>query len=329
MMQHKISWLIRLVLLSTFFFPFSLNAAQDNLIRVALNDLPGIDMLNVLAAFERAKERGLNFEISYLQSEGIATQAVANGQADIGMGTPYRWVQKSQAPIRMFYQLNTLRFYPVVNADYLQEWKDLDGIVMYTHGPGSGTEAVMNMLAKINGISYKEMKYIPGSGVRAKAMLKRQMMATVVDTERRNQLLNSKEGNFKVLPMTEISATDEALYANQKFIRDHNNAIQILIEELLYVWNQINSSPDYIIHARNKYNLLPDLIEEESDKILSYYAEMSEVKAFPDDGGSSQAFSADLEFYNFAGTLTGDKSSLKEADFWDFRPLRAVLSKRQ
>lgn len=329
MIKHKTSWLVRLVITSIFIFPFSVEAVQKDSIRVALDDLPGTDMLNVLVAFERAKERGLDIEISYLQSEGIATQAVASGQADIGMGTPYRWIQKSKTQIRMFYQLNTLRFYPVVNADYLKEWKDLDGIVMYTHGPGSGTEAVMNMLAKQNGISYKEMKYIPGSGVRARAMLKRQMKATVVDTERRNMLLNSKKGNFKVLPMAEINASDEALYANQRFITDHSDAVKILIEELLYVWNKINQSPDYIIQARDKYNLLPALSKEKADKILDYYSEMSEVKAYPDDGGSSQAFSADVEFYSFAGTLKGDKSNFKESDFWDFRPLRSVLSERK
>lgn len=328
MKRKKTSWLIRLIIAALFIFPFSLHAGQKGTIRVALNDLPGMDMLNVLIAFERAKERGLDIQIGYFQSEGIATQAVSEGQADIGMGTPYRWVQKSNAPLRMFYQLNTLRFYPVVNADFLNEWKDLDGIVMYTHGAGSGTEAVMNMLAKINGISYKEMKYIPGSGVRAKAMLKRQIKATVVDTERRNMLLSSSRGNFKVLPMTEINASDEALYANQKFITDRAEDIKILIEELLYVWRKINHSPEYAIEARAKYNLLPTLKKEKADKLLGFYTEMADVKAYPNDGGSRHAFMADVEFYSFAGTLKGDKSSFKESDFWDFRPLRSVLSQK-
>ncbi len=329
MINKKTVWLVRLLITALFVFPLSLSAEQKDTIRIALDDLPGLDMLNTLIALERAKERGLDIQISYLQSEGITAQAIANGQADIGMGTPYRLVQKTKAPIRMFYQLNTLRFYPVVNADYLKEWKDLDGIVMYTHGAGSGTEAVMNMLAKNNGISYKEMKYIPGSGVRAKAMLRRQIKATVVDTERRNMLLNSKKGHFKVLPMTDINASDEALYANQTFITERAEEIKILIEELLYVWRKINRSPEYVLEARAKYNLLPNLKKEKVDKLLAFYSEMVDVKAYPNDGGSSQAYKADVEFYSFAGTLKGDKSSFKESDFWDFRPLRQVLSEKR
>jgi len=326
--EKKSCWVI-LILVIVFLFPLSLQAEKKAKIRVALDDLPGIDMLIVLVAFERARERGLDIEISYLQSEGIASQAVANGQADIGMGTPYRWIQKSNAPIRMFFQLNTLRFHPVVNTDYLKEWKDLDGIVMYTHGPGSGTEAIMNMLAKRNGISYKQMKYIPGSGVRARAMLKRQMKATIVDTERRNILLNSKKGNFKVLPMTEINASDEALFANQNYINENMDTITILIEELLYVWNKTIQSPEYLIEARKKYNLLPNLSNEKTGKILGFYTEMVEVNAFPNDGGSSEAFSADIAFYIFSGTIKGEKSSFKESDFWNFEPLRMVLSKQK
>jgi NitT/TauT family transport system substrate-binding protein len=136
----------------------------------------------------------------------------------------------------MFYQLNKLSFHPVINADYLNNWGDLDGIVMHTHdGAGSGTEAIMNMMARRHNIQYSEMKYVPGSGVRANAMLQKRIKATIVDTERRNLLLNSRKGDFKVLPMPPIYATDEALYANQTFIESHRSELKILLEELLIV----------------------------------------------------------------------------------------------
>lgn len=313
--------------LALLFFFSSTSFSQTTLpIRVAFNDLPGIDMLNVLIAFEKAKERGLDIQVSYLQSEGIAAQAVVDGQADIGMGTPYRLVQQSGAPIRMFFQLNKLRFHPIVNANYLKSWKDLDGIVMYTHGPGSGTEAIMNMLAKQNGISYRAMKYVPGSGVRARAMLKRRIKATIVDTERRNLLLNSRRGNFKLLPMPEIHASDEALYANKAFIDKRMDDLKILVEELLQVWRNTNNDPDYIAEMSNHYELLPRLSAKKLTQIPVYFSEMVEVGAFPNDGGLKSAFASDVDFYTFAGTLTGEAKQLNEEEFWDFRPLKKVLN---
>ena len=48
-----------------------------------------------------------------------------SGQADIGVGA-LALIQKVNAPIRMFYQLSMLRFYPVVNGEY-KTWTDLDG----------------------------------------------------------------------------------------------------------------------------------------------------------------------------------------------------------
>ncbi len=101
--------------------------AQDKgTMHVAFGDIPGPDMVNFLAAVARAEKRGVEVEVSYLQSEDIAAQAVVGGQADIGVGTPYALIQKVKAPIRMFYQLSQLRFYPVVNGETRQDGNTRD-----------------------------------------------------------------------------------------------------------------------------------------------------------------------------------------------------------
>ena len=93
-------------------------------IRYALGDVVGIDDLPLLIAAERAKARGVEVEITPFKSEEIATQAVINGQADVGQGTPYAALQKVTVPIRFFYQLSTLQFFPVVAKDTYKTWKD-------------------------------------------------------------------------------------------------------------------------------------------------------------------------------------------------------------
>ena len=48
--------------------------------------------------------------------------------------------------------MSALRFFPIVNTEKYKTWKDLDGVDMYTHARGSGTEAIMNLMPNKNGI---------------------------------------------------------------------------------------------------------------------------------------------------------------------------------
>src|SRR3989338_4310770 len=149
-------------------------------IRYALGDVISIDEMPLLIAVERAKTRGVDVEVTAFKSEEVATQAVINGQADVGQGTPYAALQKIGAPIRFFYQLSALQFFPIVNKEYYKSWKDLDGQEIAVHTRGSGTEAIMNLAAKEHGIKYKNISYVPGSQVRRLALLKGNIKATIL-----------------------------------------------------------------------------------------------------------------------------------------------------
>ena len=127
-------------------------AQQRTKIKYALGDVVSIDELPLLIAVERAKARGVDVEITAFKNEDIATQAVINGQADVGQGTPYAALQKVSVPIRFFYQLSALQFFPVINKESYTGWKDLDGQEIAVQGRGTGTEAIMILMAKEHGI---------------------------------------------------------------------------------------------------------------------------------------------------------------------------------
>ena len=301
--------------------------AQDAAMHVAFGDVPEADLLNFLAAVYRAEKRGVKVKVTYLTSEDTAAQAVVSGQADIGVGTPYALIQKVKAPIRMFFQLSALRFFPIVNTEHYKTWKDLDGADMYVHARGSGTEAIMNLMAKKNGIKYKTVSYIPGSSVRAGAMLQGRIKVTIVDSERRRLLLRKDPKKFALLPLPEINASDEALYANVDFLKSKSGAIDILLEELLKVWREINKNPEAIVGMRKKYNLLPDMPKKDVADIVPYFKETVSTGAFSNNGGGVKAVKGDFEFYGFAGTIKGDISKLKVEDFWYLAPLNKALDK--
>ncbi len=301
--------------------------AAKGSMHVAFGDIPGADMLNFMVAVKRAEARGVKVKISFLQSEDIASQAIVSGQADIGVGTPYALIQKVKAPIRMFFQLSKLAFFPIVNTEKFKTWKDLDGQPMYTHARGSGTEAIMNLMASKNGIKYSSMSYVPGSAVRAGAMLQGRIHATIVDAERRTLLLKKGKGKFALLPLPKIDGSDEALYANMDFIKKNQEAIDILLEELVLTWREVNKDPLYISQARKKYNLLPDMPKGDVEEIDPYYKEAVATGIFDANGGGVKAVKGDFEFYGFAGTIKGDLSKLKVDDYWHLAPLNKALKK--
>lgn len=295
-------------------------------IRVAIGDIPGLDMLIIESAAARTRERGVLVTISYMQSEDMATQAIINGLADVGMGTPYSLIQNTNAPLKMFYQLNTLRFFPVVDKRHYTNWQDLDGAPMYTHGKGSGTEAIMRLMAREHDISYSAMNYVPGSGVRADAMIKGRIHATIVDTERRNRLLNHPSAAFITLPIPEIYASDEALYSHSNFLKEHREQIVILVEELIQVSRLVNADPENLIKLRDQYGLLKQSTQGKEAAIKQMYSELVSVNAIPNNGGSEAAAQADMTFYSASGALKGSADTLRAENFWDFTPVREALT---
>jgi NitT/TauT family transport system substrate-binding protein len=293
-------------------------------IRYALGDVISIDELPLLIAVERAKARGLDVEVTAFKSEEVATQAVINGQADVGQGTPYAALQKVNVPIRFFYQLSALQFFPVVAKESYKSWKDLDGQEIAVQGRGSGTEAIMILAAKQHGIKYKNISYVPGSQVRALALLKGNIKATILDAANKNRVMKEAPDKFMILPLGNVKASDEALFATREFLDKNQAGIRIFIEELTKVNRAINANPKWVLDERKKLGLLKDLPAKMEEEILPFFQEAVQNGVFPNDGGAESAAKNDLEFYSLSGALKGE--NLKVEDFWHLAPLKAALA---
>jgi NitT/TauT family transport system substrate-binding protein len=294
-------------------------------IRYALGDVVSIDELPLLIAVERVKARGVDVEVTSFKSEEIATQAVIGGQADVGQGTPYAALQKVTVPIRFFYQLSALQFFPIVNKEYYKSWKDLDGQEIAVHARGSGTEAIMNLMAKEHGIKYKSVSYVPGSQVRALALLKGTIKASILDAANTSYVMKEAPDKFIVLPLGQVKASDEALFATKDFLEKHHAAVVVFVEELTKVNRQINANPASVLDERKKLGLLKDLPAKMEPEILPFYQDAVKSGIFPNDGGGERAAKNDLEFYSLSGQLKGE--NLKVEDFWYLAPLKDALAK--
>ncbi len=302
-------------------------AAAQPTVRIAYGDVPSVESLNLLIALEQVKARGVKVELISVKSEDLATQAVANGQAEVGVGTPYAAMQRLKVPLRFFYQLSTLRFYPVVNGQFYKSWQDLNGEEIVVHSRGSGTEAIIKLMAQKHNITFKNISYVPGSEVRALALLRGNIKATIVDTANRRFLMKEAPGKFVFLPTGDTRATDDALFARQDWVEQNAQTADIIVEEFLKVWRAARKSPAFVAEARAQYKLLPDLPADLAKDVVPYFTEAAEANVYPVNGGGAAAVKEDFAFFTLSGAIQGDPAQIKVEDYWDLRPLDRATRK--
>ncbi len=295
-------------------------------VRVALGDVVSTETLCVLIAMERAKERGVDYEMTSFSKEDLAIQAVIGGQADLGIGTPYAVIQKTRVPLRILFQVNRLVFFPVVDKAY-KSWKDLDGQPFAFHARGTGTEAIGNIIAKREGIAFGQRSYVPGSENRVVALLNGQIRATILDLANKNLIMEKAGDRFHVLPGVDRPASDETLFGNLEWIRANRPTVDTIVEAMLETWRQMVKDPEWVEAERARRGLLADRPKEILAGVTKFYREGVAAGMFSADGGGAEAARADFEFYTEAGQMQGPAGVLKVEDYWELGPLEAARKK--
>ena len=304
----------------------SFSAQAAGKVRIALGDVASVETLCFLVALDRAKDRGLDYEMTAFAKEQLAIQAVMGNQMDIAVGTPYAIIQKSKVPIRNFFQLSKLVFFPVADNKY-KTWQDLDGEPFTFHARGTGTEAIGDIIIKREGITLGQRSYVPGSENRIIGMMNGQINATIVDLSNKNILMAKAGDKFHVLPGISDPASDEVLFADLDWLKENEESVAILVEELLRSWQEMTKDPSIIEKERAARNLLSDLPKELLAEVDAYYVEAVEGGLYDPMGGGVEAAKADFAFYVDAGQMEGPAADLKVEDYWYLEPLDAAKAK--
>jgi len=297
--------------------------AQDDTVQVALGDVVSVETLAFVVALERAKDRGLNYELTSFAEEDLAIQAIVGGQMDVGIGTPYSVIQQTNVPLRNIFQVSTLVFFPVVSTEY-KTWQDLNGQPFTFHARGTATEAYGNVLAAREGIEFGDRSYVPGSENRVVALLNGTIKGTILDLSNKNLVLEQAPDKFHVLPAVEEKVSDEILFANADWVANNPESSAILVEELMKLWREMNENPAIIEEERAKRNLLADQPQEILDDVTEYYEEGVEAGIWSPEGASEEIARGDFEFYVDAGQMQGPAADLKVEDFWNLAPVEAA-----
>lgn len=290
-------------------------------IRIALAETPSDELAAFFVALDRAKSMGLDYEWTAFSDEELAIQAILSGQMDIGFGTPYSAMQRAKAPIRIIFQLSKLKFFPVTSKKY-SSLKDLDGEPILLHSRGGGTDSIANVIEDRIGIKFGKRSYVPGSANRIVALIAGQTDATIVDLSNKNKLVKQKGDEFNVLPMFEVDASDEALFANLDWIKANAKDVDIFVKALVSVYQDMAKDPTIIRRETNPDGPIGQLPKEVLDELDGFYADAVAGGLYDPNGGGKKAAMADLEWYSNAGQLTGDPAKLKINDFWYMEPLK-------
>jgi NitT/TauT family transport system substrate-binding protein len=296
-------------------------------IRVALGDIESVETLALFIALERVRERGTRVNLVELADEDLANQAVVGGKADVGLGAPYGLIQGSGAPLRIFCQLQRLRFFPVVDKGKYANWQALDGETLAVHSRGSTTEALAHIIEQKEGIKFGKISFVPGAEVRATALLRGNVKAALLDIPNKNFVMAQAPGRFNVLPTPETGASDEVLFANTKWLNENKQSAQVLLEEILTVWRSMVKDPAFVQSERKRLGLVRDLPPDLEKQLLPYYRQGASEGLFTQDCGGANAAKDDFAFYQQAGQLKGNPAALKVEDFWSLAPMNAAVSK--
>jgi NitT/TauT family transport system substrate-binding protein len=298
-------------------------ASAQEKVRVALGDVVSEETLAFIVALERAKERGVDYELTSFAEEELAIQAIVGGQADLGIGTPYAVIQKAKVPLRAVFQMSSLVFFPVVSKEYAS-WKDLDGQPFAFNSRGSATEAYGDVMAAREGITFSERTYVSGSGNRVIALMNGSIKATILDLSNKNKIIEEAGDKFHVLPGVNEKVSDEILFANADWLAANKETATIVVEELLKLWREMNQNPAIIEEERVKRNLLSDQPAEVIEEVPDYYEEGVESGIWNPEGATADLAKADFKFYVDAGQLEGPAENLKVEDYWDLSIIEAA-----
>jgi NitT/TauT family transport system substrate-binding protein len=295
-------------------------SAQAEKLRIALAEPPSDELAHIFVALDRAKKMGLEFEWTAFADEELAIQAILSGQMDIGFGTPYSVMQRSKAPVRIIFQMSKLKFFPVSSKKY-SKLKDLNGEPIMLHSRGGGTDSIANVIEDRVGIKFGKRSYVPGSSNRVAALIAGQTDATIVDLSNKNKLMKLQGDKFNVLPMFEVDASDEALFANLDWMKKNSESVDIFVKALVSVYRDMHKDPTMVKRETDPNGPIGQLPNEVLDELDGFFKEAVEGGLYDPNGGGMTAAKADLEWYSKAGQLQGDPASLNPEDFWYFEPL--------
>jgi len=277
-----------------------------------------------LLAWEQLKKQGIEVVPTFFPKTDLAVQAVVAGEADIGSAAGIAVVKAVESGMNLRIIAEQVRNeWQLVTPVSFKDPKQLDGKRVGYHAPITVTEALVKWMAQHYKITPQWM-IIPGSDVRAEALLRGQLDATPAEIGDVINILTAKPGQFHVLiSYAKIfpQLIGSMYFARADYVQKNGVWVESVLEAILRAHRSAEERPASV--KENALRLLPETKPALVEAIAATYREL---RIWDVNGGADkERGEASLKFFEEAGLLK--KGAVTFSQAFDTGPLERVLKK--
>ncbi|HEX7230728.1 MAG TPA: ABC transporter substrate-binding protein [Candidatus Binatia bacterium] len=323
-MNNPLTKLLFVFLLITACIGWGTDAVAQRKVRFAYPSSADMGDIPSLVAWEQLKKQGIEVVPTFFPKTELAVQAVAAGEADIGSAAGIAVVKAVESGMNVRIIGEQVRNeWQLVTPVSFKDPKQLDGKRVGYHAPITVTEALVKWMAQHYKISPNWM-IIPGSEVRAEALMRGQLDATPAEIGDVLNILNAKPGQFHVLisyAKTFPQLIGSMYFTRADYAQKNASTVEGILEAILRAHRDAEARPTSV--KENALRLLPETKPELVDAIAGTY---KELRIWDVNGGADrQRGEASIKFFEESGLLKKDAVSFNQA--FDTAPLDKVLKK--
>jgi NitT/TauT family transport system substrate-binding protein len=323
-MTKALARLSVLLLISILSFIWGGEVQAQKKVRFAYPSSADVGDIPSLLAWEQLKKQGIEVIPTFFPKTDLAVHAVVAGEADIGSAAGIAVIKAIESGMNLRIVGEQVRNeWQLVTPVSLKEPKQLDGKRVGYHGPITVTEALVKWMANHYKITPNWM-IIPGSDVRAEALMRGQLDATPAEIGDVLNILNAKPGQFHVLisyAKTFPQLIGSMYFARADYVQKNSAVVESVLEAILKAHRSAEESPALI--KENALRLLPETKPALIDATATTY---KELRIWDINGGADkERGEASIKFFEEAGLLKKGAVSFQQA--FDTGPLDMVLKK--
>lgn len=320
--MKKISAVVALLLVLGFFWGGEAQAQKK--VRFAYPSSADMGDIPSLLAWEQLKKQGIEVIPTFFPKTDLAVQAVVAGEADMGSAAGIAVVKAVESGMNVRIVGEQVRNeWQLVTPVTFKDPKQLDGKRVGYHAPITVTEALVKWMANHYKITPNWM-IIPGSDVRAEALMRGQLDATPAEIGDVLNILQAKPGQFHVLiSYAKIfpQLIGSMYFARADYVQKNSSVVGSVLEAILNAHRAIEERPGLV--KENALRLLPETKPELIDATAGTYREL---RIWDVNGGASKdRGEASIKFFEESGLLK--KGAVSYAQAFDAGPLDRVLKK--
>jgi ABC-type nitrate/sulfonate/bicarbonate transport system substrate-binding protein len=304
---------------------------------LACSALAGAEEITLLSTVSRAvnlpmlvglrlleREDGIKITVRDLKSPEAVMLAVIDGQGQMGTAfAPFYPAVEKGAPVKGVMELSRVEFVVMAKKEVANP-QALNGLRLASHSPKSTVQSLLEFyFASHPGIK-PNIVFIPeGSPARASALMRGAVDAAAFDLSAAKTVSDKAPGQFHVLvDFTHEPLSSNLLVFNPAYAKAHPDVVHKVLLRMVESYRRGIADPGYWVRERGEF------LKEINDATLE--PQMRDIARVVDANGGierlrGQAAMKNIEFQVTAGNLSGPATKWKPQQFFDTRPLEAVL----